>query len=122
LRKLEQITNYKNRTPGAKPAFTLAEVLVTLVIIGVLATLTIPALITNIQDAQDKSAWKNASSIISQATRMLATDNGGSLNGIFGNSDVMRDKLSTYLSYMQKCDAGTALGSNGQDWFLVTEC
>lgn len=47
--------------------FTLAEVLITLGIIGVVAALTIPALLNNIQDAQYKMAYKKAYSMASQA-------------------------------------------------------
>jgi prepilin-type N-terminal cleavage/methylation domain-containing protein len=48
-------------------AFTLAEVLITLGIIGVVASMTIPTLMNNIADAQYKTAYKKAFSIASQA-------------------------------------------------------
>lgn len=48
-------------------AFTLAEVLITLGIIGVIATMTIPILMNNIQDEQFKQAYRNAYSAASQA-------------------------------------------------------
>lgn len=48
-------------------AFTLAEVLITLGIIGVVATMTIPTLMNNINDAQYKTAYKKAYTILSQA-------------------------------------------------------
>ena len=38
--------------------FTLAEVLITLLIIGVVASLTIPAIINNTQEAENKTVWK----------------------------------------------------------------
>ena len=41
-----------------KGGFTLAEVLLTLVVIGIVASLTIPSIIQNIQDANLKIAWK----------------------------------------------------------------
>lgn len=47
--------------------FTLAEVLITLGIIGVVAALTIPAMMNNIQDAQYKTAYKKAFSVLNQA-------------------------------------------------------
>lgn len=47
--------------------FTLAEVLITLGIIGVVASITIPTLMNNIQDAQFKTAYKKAYSVASQA-------------------------------------------------------
>lgn len=47
--------------------FTLSEVLITLGIIGIVAAITIPVLINNIQDAQSKTAYKKAFSTASQA-------------------------------------------------------
>lgn len=50
-----------------KHAFTLSEVLITLGIIGVVAALTIPALITNYQKKVDKTALQKAYSTVNQA-------------------------------------------------------
>ncbi len=53
-----------------RQAFTLAEVLITLGIIGVVAAMTIPTLISNTNGAQFKSAYKKALSTLNQATIM----------------------------------------------------
>ena len=68
-------------------AFTLAEVLITLGIIGVVAAMTIPTLMKTFQDMQYKTAYKKAYSILSQAF-MKATSDGdiGDLTG--GNSSI----------------------------------
>ena len=50
--------------------FTLAEVLITLGIIGVVAAMTIPTLISNTNGAQFKSAYKKALSSLNQAILM----------------------------------------------------
>ena len=50
--------------------FTLAEVLITLGIIGVVAAMTIPTLISNTNGAQFKSAYKKALSTLNQAILM----------------------------------------------------
>ena len=50
-----------------KNAFTLAEVLITLVIIGVVAALTIPTAINKYKEQELKSQFKKAYSIIKQA-------------------------------------------------------
>ena len=50
--------------------FTLAEVLITLGIIGVVAAMTIPTLISNTNGAQFKSAYKKALSSLNQAVLM----------------------------------------------------
>ena len=49
-----------------KKAFTLAEVLITLGIIGVVAAMTLPSLINNIQSKQLEAGLKKQYSIISQ--------------------------------------------------------
>lgn len=55
--------------------FTLAEVLITLGIIGVVAAMTIPTLISNTNGAQFKTAYKKALSTLNQAVLMnLALD------------------------------------------------
>lgn len=59
--------------------FTLAEVLITLGIIGVVAAMTIPTLMNNIGSAEIKSKLKKEHSILSQATMSVASENGGSL-------------------------------------------
>ena len=56
-------------------AFTLAEVLITLGIIGIVAAITIPVLQKNIQDAQYKTAYKKAYSELSQIVSRLSQEN-----------------------------------------------
>ena len=51
-------------------AFTLAEVLITLTIIGVVAAMTMPTLINNTNGAQFKTAYKKALSVLNQAVVM----------------------------------------------------
>lgn len=50
-----------------KNAFTLAEVLITLGIIGVVAAMTMPTLLNSTQGIQYKTAFKKSLSVISQA-------------------------------------------------------
>lgn len=54
--------------------FTLAEVLITLGIIGVVAAMTIPTLIKNTQDKQFRVKFKESISIISQAMKTVYAD------------------------------------------------
>lgn len=55
--------------------FTLAELLITLGVIGIVASLTIPALMNNYQDAQFKAAYKKAYTVASQALMKANADN-----------------------------------------------
>jgi hypothetical protein len=81
-------------------AFTLAEVLITLLIIGVVASLVIPAIIQDTQNAELKAAWKKSYSELSQATTRLKLEN---TNLVFADSWVMRDKYIQYLSLQKNC-------------------
>ncbi|MDD3012857.1 MAG: prepilin-type N-terminal cleavage/methylation domain-containing protein [Candidatus Gastranaerophilales bacterium] len=86
-------------------AFTLAEVLITLLIIGVISSIVIPALISNTQDAELKTAWKKTYSDIDLATRRIVMDNAGSLRALTITNDQFRDLYLAYLSYVKKCDS-----------------
>ena len=59
-------------------AFTLAEVLITLGIIGVVAALTMPALIQNYRKSVVENKLKSEYSLISNAIRMSEAKNGSS--------------------------------------------
>lgn len=57
-------------------AFTLAEVLVTLMIIGVIAAVTIPSLNQNTKDSQYAAGCLKANSVLSQAVDRMKLDYG----------------------------------------------
>lgn len=56
--------------------FTLAEVLITLGIIGIVAALTIPALITKCQELQYRTTYKKVYSSLNQAMKYAQEDDG----------------------------------------------
>ncbi len=60
--------------------FTLAEVLITLGIIGVVAAITIPSLINDAQDKQFKAMLKKQYSTIGQALQMVYAKEGENLD------------------------------------------
>lgn len=102
---------------GQDKAFTLAEVLITIGVIGIVAALTIPTLIKNTQDMEFKTAWKKAYSDINQATQKIIEDNGGDLVNLctIGNiydNDCFRNAYLNYMSYIQKCDTDS----------IITQC
>ncbi len=87
-----------------KYGFTLAEVLITLGIIGVVATLTIPTLMNNVQDAQFKTAWKKTFSTFANATNTILSDNSGSVESLItSNDDSMRITYEPYLNIAKSC-------------------
>lgn len=102
----------KRSDVNKKSAFTLAEVLITLGIIGVVAAITIPALLNNTQETELKTAWKKEYSVISQAVMSIISDNGGSLKGVCTDSgSCILTLLSTKLSVLKLCPSGTAKGN-----------
>jgi len=96
-------------------AFSLAEVLVTLLIIGVIASLVVPALINETKEAEFHTAWKKAYSDIEQVTRRIVMDNSGGILSqcnIFPNkNECLRDYFLNYFNYTKKCDYA-CYGSN----------
>lgn len=65
-----------------KYAFTLAEVLITLGIIGVVAAMTIPMLISKIQKAQIETQIRENYSSIYQTMKMAENDEVGAINSL----------------------------------------
>lgn len=91
-------------------AFTLAEVLITLGIIGIVAAITIPTIIKNYQDAALKSALQKEVAAMSQVTQKIANDNGGSIQGVFGGGVNNYLNFINYLSYAKLCTTVTNIG------------
>lgn len=85
-------------------AFTLAEVLITLGIIGVVAALSIPILMQNIQDRQFKEAAKVAYSKASQAVQEMKQDNGGDLTYYTNSYRTFKPIFIQYFKVTQDCN------------------
>jgi len=88
-----------------KAGFTLAEVLVVITIIGVIASLTIPDLIANIQEQQYKSAWKKNFAVLSQATINIKEDNGGTMVGFAQDDTYFTYAYAGYLNVLKTCNS-----------------
>lgn len=102
--------------------FTLAEVLITLSIIGVVASMTIPILMNQIQDAQFKTAYKKAYSVACQAWQKAYTDNllvpQNSTTGDPAN-DTNFAAFESELDVVKDCPAGNPYNcwsSDGLKW------
>lgn len=87
-----------------KKGFTLAETLLVILIIGVVAMIVIPPLIANIQKSQYVSAWKKTYADLSQASKAVAQDQNGSLMGIYTTRGDFRDLYAKNLSVIKKCN------------------
>ena len=102
--KISNSHQHKFDKTGAwdKPAFTLAEVLITLGIIGVVAAMTLPTLMNNIQNKHLETALKKSYSVISQvAIRVINEDFGGMVNA--RSSHELRNYFVKYYKGAQLC-------------------
>ena len=101
-----------------KKGFTLAEVLITLAIIGIVAALTIPSVISNYQQQEFKTGLKKAVSVLNEAIQTNIAQEGETP---YDNED-----LFTYLQrhmniiktgYIDTCrtwDTGSVINLNGE--------
>ena len=96
----------------SKKGFTLAEVLITLSIIGVVAALTIPVLTKDFQETQYKVVFKKTFSEISQIFKLEMIDNDNTCRylhrGIVGDaatSNALAEGLMRNLSVIRYCPA-----------------
>ena len=104
-------------------AFTLAEVLVTLAIIGVVAAISVPTLISSTNNQGNIVAFKKNWAMMSQLFEGIYNENGGSLTGVcslgagtFRSGNCIRDLVTTNLKVIKKCDAGNYKNIYGQCW------
>jgi len=65
---------------GFKEGFTLAEVLITLLIIGVIASIVIPGIINDTREAEFNAGIKKIYADLSNAIKMIQVNNGGEVN------------------------------------------
>jgi prepilin-type N-terminal cleavage/methylation domain-containing protein len=91
-----------------KRAFTLAEVLITLGIIGVVAALTMPSLVANYQEKATVTRLKKLYSIFSQASALTQEEHG---------------PVSSWVDGQTFCDANNAIAANLKPYLkIVKDC
>ncbi|MBE7707006.1 MAG: type II secretion system protein [Cyanobacteria bacterium SIG30] len=81
-------------------AFTLAEVLITLAIIGVVAALTIPSVVANYEKTQIETKLKKAFNVISNSSLMAIKDYGPITTWNLGEVDVQKSAQNFVDTYM----------------------
>jgi type II secretory pathway pseudopilin PulG len=112
-----------------KVAFTLAEVLLTLTIIGLIAAMTIPGLINSTNKTENVVALKKAYSTLSQSFLMITADNGGDITSALSNVVTHDDFANVFipkLNVAKNCGTSNPTGGcfpnalykylNGGDW------
>ena len=134
--KYDRNNNITNSSPLKKPAFTLAEVLITLGIIGIVAAMTLPTVINRANEKQWQVAYKKAYSTIQQAflraqengeivdiTSKSVVDGAGYTPAIGENFKTLSKYIKTTKTCFDKnadecweCDKGQAGRGNAPDW------
>ncbi len=103
-------------------AFTLAETLITLVIIGVIAAITVPTLITKYQKEQTVTRLKKVYSSFAQTTVRAVADNGPIKTWEKGNSARFANNyLIPYLSISKNCGTNNSGPCNFNKFYLNDE-
>jgi len=97
--------------------FTLAEVLITLAIIGVVAAMTIPTLMTSTNQQEFKTAIKKAVSVLNQAVTMNVALENSNFSNIVGissdpiNKDGLQDLFANRMNVVSTETIGTLVGA-----------
>ena len=87
--------------------FTLAEVLITLVIIGVIAAITIPTVVANSQEQAIRSALKKNVSVLQQVLYKYYMEHGEQLNPLtYETTHTLKPELIKYFNVMYDCGLG----------------
>lgn len=99
-----------------KKAFTLSEVLITLAIIGIVASLTIPTLVNNYRKKQFETGLKKEYSVLLQSLDMYKQDNETPLKR--EDTDQLhaefKNKIKPYLKILVDCGDSQAGGSEAK--------
>ena len=90
-----------------KKGFTLAEVLITLGIIGIVAAMTLPTLINQTQGKELETGLKKAYSVIQSAFNQMAYDEGQIINNENYPSGQFIKKFKTYFKISKDCGRDT---------------
>ncbi len=85
--------------------FTLAEILVAITILGVVASLTIPKIVLGQQSTRARAEYDTAYSIISKSVAAMYAD-GVSTSGIDYSGSGFTDEFKKYTKYTHSCTAG----------------
>ena len=96
-----RLTRGRKYSHANKVAFTLAEVLITLGIIGIVAALTLPAFISNVQGRIQAKRVENINQKLSKVTDKMAVQ-----SGLIGYPDTMAfvQEMKKHMSIAKVCD------------------
>jgi prepilin-type N-terminal cleavage/methylation domain-containing protein len=95
--------------PARSNAFTLAEVLITLGIIGVVAALTLPSVIQNYKKSVVETRLKHSYSLLNQVVKLAQAEYGDLENWDFDNDEYF---INTYIKPYMKSELTNTTKSN----------
>ena len=118
-----RIQIYKQVKPNnsfkSKNGCTLAEVLLVITIIGVIASLTIPNLIADINKSILYNSFMVSSQTFFTASSEVYSDYENNISGIFTSPEEIRDAYKTHLNIIKSCDTGDSFGNCWHDNGMV---
>jgi len=106
-------------TGEAIAGFTLAEVLITLLVIGIVSSIVIPGLIQDTQEMEYKQAFRKVYSDIAQAAMRYKQDNGGTIpiNKTTTWYDSAFNPITSYLNVQKNCHASQCFNTSSTPTF-----
>lgn len=111
------------RTPRSRGGFTLVELIVVLVILGVLATFAVPALTGYIDSAKEKQAVSEAQACVMTATRQGAQNyalvQNASITGKSDGADALTAWAGTLTNKVPTVTGGDVALTEGSGQYLL---
>ena len=86
----------------SKNAFTLAEVLITLIVIGIVAAITVPILRNDVADKKWNVARQKAQATIGEAFRLMTVN--GEIDTRISTADFVKKVIPKYLKIERTCN------------------
>ena len=108
----------KNNNPSKKYAFTLAEVLITIGVIGVVAAMVMPGIVENVQERILIVKLKQTYSILSNGLKRMTAENG-TIDTWGATAEAreakLRELMPKYFNVLTYCKRGS-LGCFGKEY------
>ncbi|MDD3150321.1 MAG: prepilin-type N-terminal cleavage/methylation domain-containing protein, partial [Candidatus Gastranaerophilales bacterium] len=87
-----------------KQGFTLSEVLVVIAIIGIIASITLPTVLSGTNQAENIVKWKKVYANLTQVTLLIIQENGD-FKGILatGQNEELKNLYMEHFNYIKSC-------------------
>lgn len=105
----KQISLVKKGLGLKRLAFTLAEVLIVMGLIGIVAEMTIPTLMNNVQEQTFKVGAKKAYAMCYAAINQMKQDQGGTLSYYNSNFNTFKPEFIKYFKVLNDCGTNSCV-------------